>query len=117
LQGFYQQQPAYRLASGFNLDVKVVTRVYQPLREVLFHTAALDGAKLSGEIELDESYFGGSRKGQLGRGAAGKSIVFGLLECDGRVCTKVVGNVSAETLMTHIVQHTRKGIGILQRCV
>ncbi len=79
------------------------------LREVLFHTAELESAKLSGEIELDESYFGGKRKGQRGRGAAGKSIVFGLLERDGRVYTKVVEDVSAETLMTHIEQHTRKG--------
>lgn len=32
-----------------------------------------------GEIELDESYFGGHRKGKRGRGAAGKVIVFGIL--------------------------------------
>jgi transposase len=109
IKGFYQQQPAYRLASDLNLDVKVVTRIYQRLREVLFHTAELEGAKLSGEIELDESYFGGKRKGLRGRGAAGKSIVFGLLERDGRVYTKVVEDVTAETLMAHIAQHTRKG--------
>jgi transposase len=109
IKGFYQQQPAYRLASDLNLDVKVVTRIYQRLREVLFHTTALEGAKLSGEIELDESYFGGRRKGLRGRGATGKSIVFGLLERDGRVYTKVVEDVSAETLMAHIEQHTRKG--------
>jgi transposase len=90
IKGFYQQQPAYRLAADLNLDVKVVTRIYQRLREVLFHTAELEGAKLSGEIELDESYFGGKRKGLRGRGAAGKRIVFGLLERDGRVYTKVV---------------------------
>ena len=86
-----------------------MTRIYQRLREVLFYTAELEGAKLSGEIELDESYFGGKRKGQRGRAAAGKSIVFGLLERDGRVYTKVVEEVSAETLMAHIEQHTRKG--------
>ena len=85
LQGFYQQQPAYRLASDLGLDAKTITRVYQRLRMVLFHTAELEGAKLSGEIEMDESYFGGARKGQRGRGARGKSIVFGLLERDGRV--------------------------------
>ena len=109
IKGFYQQQPAYRLAADLNLDVKVVTRIDQRLREVLFHTTELEDAKLSSEIELDESYFGGKRKGQRGRGAAGKSIVFGLLERDRRVYTKVVEDVSAETLMTHIEQHTRKG--------
>ena len=34
----------------------------------------------AGEIEVDESYFGGSRKGNRGRGAAGKVPVFGLLK-------------------------------------
>ena len=76
---------------------------------VLFHTAELEGAKCSGEIEMDESYFGGARKGQRGRGARGKSIVFRLLELDGRVYTKVVESVSAGALMTHIENHTRKG--------
>ena len=33
-----------------------------------------------GEIEVDESYFGGRRKGKRGRGAAGKIPVFGLLK-------------------------------------
>jgi transposase len=35
---------------------------------------------LRGEIEADESYFGGKRKGKRGRGAGGKTIVFGILE-------------------------------------
>lgn len=105
----YQQQPAYRLAKDLAVDVKVVTRVYQRLREALYHMAELEGSKLSGEIELDESYFGGRRKGLRGRGARGKSIVFGLLERDGRVYTKLVENVSAETLMQQISTHTRKG--------
>jgi len=111
LQGFYQQVPAYRLASDLGVDVKTVTRVYQRLRMILFHTAELEGAKnkLSGEIELDEAYFGGRRKGKRGRGARGKSIVFGLLERDGRIYTKVVENVTAATLMAHIQARTRKG--------
>lgn len=79
------------------------------MREVLYHICELEGAKLSGEIELDESYFGGRRKGHKGRGAAGKSIVFGLLERDGRVYTRVVTNVSAATLMDIIKAKTRKG--------
>lgn len=109
LQGFYQQQPAYRLTSDLGLEAKTITRVYQRLRMVLLHTAELEGAKLSGEIEMDESYFGGARKGQRGRGARGKSIVFGLLERDGRIYTKVVESVSAQTLLNHIENHTRKG--------
>lgn len=109
LQGFYQLQPAYRLAQDLGVDVKVVTRVYQRLREALFHLAELEGGKLKGEIELDEAYFGGKRKGKRGRAAAGKSVVFGLLERESRVYTKVVESVSADELMRHIQAKTRKG--------
>jgi len=111
IQGFYQQVPAYRLAYDLGVDAKVVSRVYQRLRGVLFYIAELEAAesKLSGEIELDESYFGGRRKDKRGRGAAGKSVVFGLLERDGRVYTKVVEDVTAETPMAHIHERTRKG--------
>ena len=109
LRGFYQLQPAYRLAQDLGLDTKSVSRVYQRQREALFHLAELEAGRLKGEIELDEAYFGGRRKGKRGRGAAGKSVVFGLLERDGRVYTKVVEHVSAEELMGHIRSHTRKG--------
>ena len=111
LQGCYQQVPAYRLTHDLGVDPKVISRVYQKLRAALFHVAELEGmaSTLSGEIELDEAYFGGRRKGRRGRGAAGKSVVFGLLERDGRVYTKVVEHVSADTLMAHIQTTTRKG--------
>jgi transposase len=48
----------------------------------------------SGEIEFDESYFGGKRKGQRGRGAAGKVPVFGLLKRGGKVYTKIIPDAS-----------------------
>ena len=109
LAGFYQLVPAYRLAQDLGIDVKVVTRVYQRLREALFHLTELEAGRLKGEIELDEAYFGGRRKGKRGRGARGKSVVFGLLERDGKVYTKVVQSVTAEELMRHIKARTRKG--------
>ena len=43
-------------------------------------------------IELDESYFGGQRKGKRARGAAGKVAVFGILKRYGKVYTIVVEN-------------------------
>ena len=43
-----------------------------------------------GEVEVDESYFGGQRKGKRGRGAAGKVAVFGLLKRNGKVYTVAV---------------------------
>ena len=46
-----------------------------------------------GEIEVDESYFGGRRKGKRGRGSAGKIPVFGVLKRGGRVYTKIISNI------------------------
>ena len=109
ITGFYQRQPAYRLATDLGLDYQSILRVYQRMREAIYHVTELEGGKLKGEIEMDESYFGGRRKGKRGRGASGKSIVFGLLERDGRVYTKVVEQVTAKELMAHIRKHTRKG--------
>jgi len=50
----------------------------------------------SGEIELDESYFGGHRKGKRGRGAAGKVAVFGILKRGGKVYTQIILDAKAE---------------------
>jgi transposase len=64
---------------------------------------------LDGEIELYESYFGGHRKGNRGRGAAGKVPVFGILERNGKVMVTVVPNVTAETLIGLTVKTVRRG--------
>jgi transposase len=58
-----------------------------------------DESPFSGEIEVDESYFGGTRKGKRGRGAAGKVPVFGILKRGGRVYTKIIPDVRSATLM------------------
>ena len=52
-----------------------------------------------GEVEADESYFGGHRKGKRGRGAAGKTAVFGLLKRNGKVYTVAVPNTQTATLL------------------
>ena len=56
-------------------------------------------AMFVGEIEVDESYFGGKRKGKRGRGAAGKIPVFGLLKRGGKVYTKIIPDASGATLI------------------
>ena len=64
---------------------------------------------LGGEIELDESYFGGRRKGNRGRGAAGKVPVFGILERQGKVRVTVVPDVTSKTLINLTVKTVRRG--------
>ena len=58
---------------------------------------------MSGEIEVDESYFGARRvRGKRGRGAGKKTPVFGMLKCNGCVYTQVVKHCSAKELLSII---------------
>jgi len=60
--------------------------------------ATADDTPFAGEVEVDESYFGGTRKGKRGRGAAGKTPVFGLWKRGGKVYAKVIPDVRQQTL-------------------
>lgn len=61
--------------------------------------------KLKGDVELDETYMGGKKKGTRGRGAKGKTPVFGAVEREGKLDASVVEDCKAKTLMP-IVQET-----------
>ncbi len=69
------------------------------LRELIAPKLAETEPWLSGEIEVDESFFGGSRKGKRGCGAAGKVPVFGLLKRDGKVHVVIIPNAQQNTLI------------------
>jgi transposase len=72
---------------------------YHRLREIIVFEIEQESPDFfDGEIEVDESYFGGKRKGKRGRGAAGKVPVFGLLKRGGKVYTKVIPDASSATL-------------------
>lgn len=78
--------------------------------EIRKHMADIDGEDtLSGTIEVDETYIGGKREGKRGRGADGKTIVFGMLERNGKVMTKIVPDAKTRTLQPHIHAHVEKG--------
>ncbi len=58
---------------------------------------------LEGVLELDESYFGPQRvRGRCGRGAGGKTIVFGLLKRGDNVYTAIVPNAGRAALQAVI---------------
>ena len=67
---------------------------------MIFHNSYGLGEQIEGEFELDESYFGAKRiRGKRGRGAAGKTPVFGLLKRNGKVHVEIVKNCSRDVLM------------------
>ena len=75
-----------------------VNRIYRGLRERIF--AACEAQRpFFGVGEVDESFFGARRvKGKRGRGAYGKTVVFGIFEREGEVCTEIVPDCSKSTL-------------------
>jgi transposase len=95
--------PARTAAELVGVNRHSATLFYQKLRQIIAYELE-DDSPFEGEIELDESYFGGHRKGNRGRGAAGKIPVFGLLKRRGKVYTKVIADVSSKTLMP-IINH------------
>ena len=73
---------------------------FQRLRDIISdHVEQAAHEIFEGEIEVDESYFGGTRKGKRGRGAGGKVPVFGLLKRGGKVYTKIIVDASGATLL------------------
>ena len=106
---FYLELSARKTAKELNFNYRLVHRNFMKFRKNIYNFCVREAQKLNGELELDESYFGGKRKGKRGRGANNKAIVFGILERKGKVHTVIVPNVSKETLMNEIEKKTLKG--------
>ena len=79
-------------------------RFFHKLREKIALEQQHRSEQFCGKVELDESYFGGHRKGKRGRGAAGKVAVFGILKRDGKVYTQIIVDAKTDTLMPIIRQ-------------
>src|SRR3989344_1317740 len=87
---FYLEISARRAANELNLDYGVIHRKFMYFRKCISNYCDNEAIKFNGELELDESYFGGKRKGNRGRGAKNKTIVFGILERKGKIYTVIV---------------------------
>lgn len=100
--------PAKELQRQLSVNYKTAWRMGHEIRKYL---GFVDGdAPLSGHIEADETMIGGKRSGgKRGRGAPGKTLVFGMLERQGDVMTRIVENVRRATLEPHILANIKKG--------
>ncbi len=99
--------PAKELQRQLGVTYKTAWRMGHEIRK---HMMAVDGDEpLGGEVEVDETYVGGHRPGVRGRGAAGKTVVLGMLDRDGDVITRVVPNVRRATLQPIIEANVVKG--------
>ena len=103
--------PAKELQRQLGVTYKTAWRMGHQIRKYM---GQVDGDDpLDGHVEVDETYVGGRKKGgKRGRGAPGKTIVFGMLERDGDVMTRIVKNVRRKTLEPHIQANIEKGTTI-----
>ncbi len=101
IEHFVAGTTARTAASLVGVNKSTAAFYFHRLREIIAQRSE-DGSPMNGEIEVDESYFGGHRKGKRGRGAAGKVPVFGLLKRGGKVYAKVIPDVKGKTLKTII---------------
>ena len=70
IEHFVAGTTARTAASLVGVNKNTAAYYFQRLRELIFQHVEVD-TPFSGEIEVDESYFGGRRKGKRGRGAKG----------------------------------------------
>lgn len=86
---FVAGSTARTAASLVSVNKTTASYYFHPLRLLIYKNSHEPGL-LEGEIEVDESYFGGRRKGKRGRGAGNKALVFGLLKRNGSVYACII---------------------------
>ncbi len=80
------------------LSVRRVNDIFLKIRQRILEECQRQAPYL-GEVEVDESYFGSKRvRGKRGRGAGGKTIVFGIFKRHGHVFTEIVPDAKKKTL-------------------
>ncbi len=91
---------ATKIASLTGISRPTINKILKAVRKRIAIFCESESPFETGEIEIDESYFGARRvRGVRGRGARGKHIVFGLIKRGGNVYTQVVTNCSATELL------------------
>jgi transposase-like protein len=103
---FSADLPALTAAKLTGLNYRTVQCIYSLIRQRLVQISSLEMRPLTGDIEVDESYFGARRvRGKRGRGASGKIPVLGLHKRGDQVFVSVVKNCSRQELLPILKGH------------
>jgi transposase-like protein len=109
LQCFSLELTAVQASRQLRLNRHTLDRYYNLFREKIAEYQEQQIHKLSGNIEIDESYFGSRHRGDpRGRSTKVKIPVVGILKRNGIVYTKIIPNVSRHTLMPIIKELVEK---------
>lgn len=96
---------AKALQRKYGVTYKTAWRMFKQIRKLLDEKPDI----FDGEVEVDETYVGGARHGIRGRGALGKTAVFGIVERhDGKVMTAVVPDTKRCTVTPIITKNVSK---------
>ena len=88
-----------------HVSVRSINTIFLKLRKRIAQECEQQ-TPFKGVVELDESYFGPRRvRGKRGRGAGGKTIVFGVFERDDKVHAEIVPDASKASLIKVIRGH------------
>lgn len=88
-----------------SISVRSVNTIFLKLRKRIAQECNKQ-TPFQGVVEIDESYFGPRRiRGKRGRGASGKTIVFGIFKRDDKVYTEIVPDASKTSLIKVIRGH------------
>jgi len=99
---------AKELERQIGCTYKTAWRIAHELRKLMAQADTHD--PLSGHIEIDETYIGGKQKGgKRGRGAPGKTVVFGMVERAGNLRAGPVPNVRRVILEPVIYANVQRG--------
>ncbi len=107
---------ATRTALLTDINRNTINRYFNIFRQAIFLDRTNDLHTITGEAELDESYFGATRvrgshhKRKRGRGTS-KQPVFGIFERNGTVYTEIVPDCSKNTLQSLILGRIEKESG------
>lgn len=100
---FAHDLTASKTAEFIGLTRKSVNVIFLKIRERIAGECERASPFSACEVEVDESYFGARRvRGKRGRGASGKTIVFGIFKRNGCVYTEIVPDCKKRTLQAII---------------
>lgn len=100
---------AKELERQLGVSYKTAFRIGHTIREMMNEEGEI---VLSGDVEMDESAFGGKKEGKRGWGSENKTCVFGMVERGGDIVAKVVPNRKRSTLFPIIVTHTTEDASV-----
>lgn len=101
---------AKELERQLGVTYKCAWRMAQQVRALF---TEVDRQQMSGTVEADETYIGGKRRGKRGRGAEGKTPVFGMLQREEGVRAKVTINTKRKTVAPILREHVRIGTTVV----